>query len=173
MSSKGSSEETVATLRDFVGKIGKTGESIGSARRRGHVEDREARGVRAEDRRGRTDRVELGEELLLRADLLDYRLDHQIAVLEVGERRRAPEAAACRFGVLFGRATALYQPSERTVDPLETLIQERLIDLAHDRVDSRLRANLRDARTHLPEPDHAAPLNTHLTADLQLERCQH
>src|SRR6059058_2212602 len=49
---------------------------------------------------------------------------------------------------LFGRSPALDQPGQRTVDPLEPLIHERLIDLAHQRVEARLRADLSDSRTH-------------------------
>ncbi len=71
-----------------------------------------------------------------------------------------------RLRVLFGRSPALDQPGQRTVDPLEPLIHERLIDLAHQRVEARLRADLSDSRTHLTEADDTDPLNSHLAGDL-------
>src|SRR5439155_11167045 len=117
---------------------------IRPSRRRGHLDDRQARRVRAEDRRRGADRVKLGEKLLLRFDLLDDRFDDEIAVLEVCERRRPTQASARRFRVLCGRAAAFYKSSERAVDALKALINERLIGLAHERVESGLRADLRD-----------------------------
>ena len=64
----------------------------GAGRRGGDLGDRERRGVRREHGVRAADPVELGEELPLRAELLDDRLDHEVAVGEVGEvgREREP-----------------------------------------------------------------------------------
>ena len=56
---------------------------------------------------------------------------------------------------------AFHQPCERTIDPLQALVDERLIHLADERVKSGLRADLRDARAHLAKADHADTLNSH------------
>ena len=48
--------------------------------RRRDLGDRQRRGVRGEDGTGANDPVELPEELLLRLELLDDRLDDQVAV---------------------------------------------------------------------------------------------
>src|SRR6266850_1513875 len=106
-------------------------------------------------------------------DLLDDRLDDQVAILEVGERGRAAKPSARRLRVVFGRSAALDETSERSVDALEALVDERLVDLAHERIEARLRADLRDARTHLTEADDADALNSHLDGDLLREPGQH
>ena len=56
----------------------------GYRRRRGDLGHGERRGVRREHRVGRAGPLELGEELLLRRELLDDRLDDDVAVREVG-----------------------------------------------------------------------------------------
>ena len=59
-------------------------------RRRRDLRDGERRRVRREDRVGANDSLELSEELELRAEVLDDRLDDQIAV---GEVARDPSSA--------------------------------------------------------------------------------
>ena len=58
---------------------------LGPCRRGGDLGDGERRGVRREHGVGPADPVELGEELALRLQLLDDRLDHEVAVGEVVE----------------------------------------------------------------------------------------
>src|SRR5207247_10809452 len=101
-----------------------------------------------------------------RADRHDDRVDDQVAILELGQRGRAAKPLARRLGVVFSRAAAFHQTGERTGDALEALVHERLIDLADERVEARLCADLRDARTHLTEADDADPLYGHLVFDL-------
>ena len=67
--------------------------------------DRDRRGVRREDRVGPHEAVELGEHLALRLELLDDRLDHEIAVGQVGELGR--EATAGRASRRAPRRVAL------------------------------------------------------------------
>ena len=58
-------------------------DALRAGRRGRDLGHRERRGVRREDRVGSADPVELGEERALRLELLDDRLDHEVAV---GER---------------------------------------------------------------------------------------
>ena len=56
-----------------------------AGRRHREFDDRKRRGVGREDRSGLGDAVEFGEERRLHGEILDDRLDHQIAVGEVAE----------------------------------------------------------------------------------------
>ena len=67
--------------------------ALGTLGRRRDLGDRERGGVRREDRVRRDDALELGEELVLGLELLDDRLDHEVAVREVGELGGRAQAA--------------------------------------------------------------------------------
>ena len=118
---------------------------------------REAQMTRAFEEARRTKGL-TGENLI---ELLEMRLD--ALVLRAGFARTIAQARQ-----LVGGETR-----ERAVDPLKTLVHEVLIDLTHQCVEPRLRADLRDPRTHLTEADHANPLNGHPVCDLLREPGQH
>ena len=121
------------------------GDPIRPLRRGGHLDDREAGGVRGEDRSRRAQPVERAEHLLFRGHLLDDGLDHEVAVLQVLERRGATHPAASRLRVVLRQLGRLHDARERGIDPGEALVEKWLRDLAHDRLVARLGAHLRDA----------------------------
>src|SRR4029078_4023779 len=109
--------------------------------------------------------VELVEHRLLRVDDLDDRLDHQVAVRELGERCRAAKPPARRLRILLGRLPRLHHARERAVDALETAVDELLVHLTRQHVEAGHRTQLRDPRTHLAEADDADLLNGHTGVD--------
>ena len=117
--------------------------------------DGERRRVRREHRVRPADALELGEELLLRRELLDDRLDHEVAVGEVGEvgRQREPADRGVARGLL--ELSLLHLAREEVRDPVARALAELERDLAADRLDARLDAELRDAGAHRAEPDDA------------------
>ena len=122
------------------------------ARDLGHGERRRVRGEHGVRPR---DPVELGEELLLRPELLDDRLDHEVAVGELadvrGQRQPPDRGVACTRLEL----ALLDLPREEVRDALVRLLPQLGRDLAPDRLDAGLDAELRDARAHGAEADHA------------------
>ncbi len=122
-----------------------------------HVGYRERRGVRGEHRVLPDDGLERAEELLLGVELLDDRLDDEVAFGEVGElggRRQARE----RGVPLLGRQPAFLDAAAEVVgDPVAGAPAELLAHLAADRLDPRLHADLGDPGTHGAETDHSHP----------------
>src|SRR5207302_7688887 len=89
------------------------------------------------------------------------RLDHELAVPKVGERYGPADPSARGTSFALAYALRLHQTRERAVDALKALLDLRLLDLADERIDAGLRADLRDPPSHLSEPDHANARNGH------------
>ena len=81
-------------------------ETLRPVGRSGEPRDRNRRGVGADDGLGLEVRTERGENLALDLFLLGRRLDHQIAVAEIGERLRRADALDRRLALLVGDALA-------------------------------------------------------------------
>ena len=129
----------------------------------GDLGDRERRGVGRKDGVGAADPVELGEELPLRGQLLDDRLDHEVAagqVVEVGGEREPRDRIVARALL---ELSLLDLAREEVADPVARALAELGRHLAADRVDARLDAELRDPGAHRAEPDDpdAADLAAH------------
>ena len=60
-------------------------DAIAVLQRAGDRGDADRRGVRRQDRVGRDHRLELAEQLLLDLEVLEHRLDHDVAALEIGK----------------------------------------------------------------------------------------
>ncbi len=74
---------------------------------------------------------------------------------------RFAERRVAASAVTFPFAT----PSSRNLRMrAEPFVQERLIDLAHDRLVARRRAHLRDAGAHQPAAQHTDGLDLHLAS---------
>ena len=97
-----------------------------SGRRRGgrDLGDRERGGVRGEDGVGTADSLELGEELPLRLELLDDRLDHEVAVGEVAELGRQRQPADRVVARRLLELPLLDLAGEEVADPLARLLAE-------------------------------------------------
>ena len=108
---------------------------------------------------GADEAVELGEHLALRLELLDDRLDHEIAVGQVGELGREGQPAERRVPLLGGRLAFLDGAANVVRDRLSGAFAELLADLAPDRLEPGLRGDLRDARTHRAQADDSHPTN--------------
>ena len=131
-------------------------ETVGAPGRRGELGDAERRGVRAEDRLLAHQRVERGVGGLLRLDVLDDRLDDQIAACQVIERGGALQVSERRVPGLLRHLSPGHAVAQELVDTAQAFLQERVFDLAHDRPVTRLRRHLRDTGAH-----EAAPQNAH------------
>jgi hypothetical protein len=109
----------------------------------------------------RCDRGELGEESALRLRLLDDRLDHEVAAGEVGQlsRRRQPRERSVLL--LLCEPLLLDAAGEVAVDRGARPLAELHRDLAPDRLEAGLDADLRDPGTHRAESDHADPPYCH------------
>ena len=108
---------------------------------------RERGRVRREHRIGTADARELGEELLLGGELLDDRLDDEVAVGEIGElSRRRQEREVERLDL-----SLLHLAREEVADAVARLLAQVRGDLPADRFEAGLDAQLRDARAHRPE----------------------
>ena len=129
--------------------------------RGGDLGDGESRRVRGQDRLLGDDSVERGEQLLLRLDLLDDRLDDEVAAGEVAQIRRDPQPAECRVHLVLRQSTLLDPAREIALDRRAALLGELVRDLAPDRFDPCLHADLGDSRTHRPEADHAHRTDLH------------
>ena len=122
----------------------------------GDLRHRQRRRVRREDRVRADDPLELGEELELRVELLDDRLDHEVAVREVGElgrQRRATPSADSRSSAVIVLLVDL--ALEEVRDPLARLRAELVRDLAADGLVAGLDGQLRDPGAHGAETDDA------------------
>ena len=104
---------------------------------------------------GRADPVELGEELPLRLELFDDRLDHEVAVGEVVQLGRQREPTDGLVARRLLQLALLDLAGEEVRDPVAGLLSELQADLTADGVDSCLDAELRDPGAHGTEPDHA------------------
>src|SRR4029077_18950550 len=93
------------------------------------------------------DAVEFREQLPFRAELLDDRLDHDVAVGEVCEVCRQREQADVE-GVDLA---LLDHAREEVLDPTTCRFPQLEGNLAADRLEAGLDGELRDARAHRPQ----------------------
>ena len=94
--------------------ITRSGRSVASA----ISVDGERGRVRREDRVGRAHALELGEQLPLGVDVLDDRLDHEVAVGEVGDLgRRAEPASAASRSTSSSRPFSTARPMKCSIRP--------------------------------------------------------
>jgi hypothetical protein len=115
--------------------------------RAGDLRYRERRRVRGEHGVGPADALELREQLPLRLELLDDRLDHDVAV---GERRELGRQAQ-QADVEGVDLPLLDLAREEVVDPAACALPQLGGDLAPDGLEPSLDGELRDARAHRPQ----------------------
>ena len=115
----------------------------------------------ASDGVGPADPVEVGEELTLRLQLLDDRLDHEVAVRQVVELGGQGQPADGLVPRALVELALLDLAREEVRDPAVRLLGELERHLAADRIDAGLDAELRDSGAHGAQPDHPDPTHLH------------
>src|ERR1051325_158425 len=136
-------------------------EALGALAEVAHLGDRQARGVRREDRARLGEPLERTEQLFLERDVLRGGLDDQVAVGQVLELDRSGQVLL-HLVELVGRDLAFVHAGlEELVDRGEALLERVRGNLAHDGREARLRADLRDAAAHQAAADHADFLDRH------------
>ena len=136
-------------------------DSLGRRGRRCDLGDGQGRRIAREHRVGAADRLELREERPLGVELLDDRLDHEVAVGERVELRRRAQAGDCVVPLLVGALPLLDLAREEMPDPTCGGLTELGRHLAADHVEARLHGDLRDPGAHRAEPDDTDPLHVH------------
>ena len=136
-------------------------DALGMLGRLGDLADGDRRGVRGEDRLRRDEPVELGEGLALRLELLDDRLDHEIAVGEIRELGRERQPADRGVALLGRHLPLLDRTAEVVLDRPAGALAELLAHLAAHGLEAGLGRDLRDPRSHRPETDHSDLANLH------------
>ncbi len=119
------------------------------------LRDRERRRVRREDGLRTDDSLELAEELELRTEGFDDRLDDEVAVGEVGEIGRERQRRERRLARLGGQLPLVDFALEEVGDPIARLRAELVRDFAADRLVPGLDRKLGDPGAHRAEPDDA------------------
>jgi hypothetical protein len=84
---------------------------------------------------------------------------HEIAVGEVGEVGRDGEPAERRVAFVGGRLALLDRTPDVVLDRLAGALAELLVDLPPDRLETRLRRDLRDPGAHRAQADDSHPTN--------------
>ncbi len=125
------------------------------------VRDGERARVRREDRVLCTDRVELHEEIPLRIQSLDDRLDDDISIRERAQLSREGEACPGSIPLSPRGLLPLDGPVERLPNPSLSSFEQLLIQLANHDFEPTSRRHLRHTTPH-----QAAAYDTHLP-DLQ------
>ena len=85
--------------------------------------DRQGRRVACKNRRRRTERIQRPKKFSLRRELLDDRLDDDVAILEVFDLGGALEPSADFILRRFRDGALLGQPIQVLVDALKPLVQ--------------------------------------------------
>ncbi len=134
---------------------------LGALGRLGDLVDRNRRRVRREDRVRPRDPVELGKGLPLRPELLDDRLDHEIAVGEILELGREGQSRERGVPLLGGHLPLLDRAAEVVLDRPAGALAQLVAHLAADRLVPGLGRNLRDSGAHRAEPDDSNLANLH------------
>ncbi len=136
-------------------------DAVGARGLRAHPGDRNRRGVRGENRLGRTDLVELLQQRDLRVFVFDHRLDHEWDLGQVFEIDRGLDPAHDAIALLGLEAPALDHAIEVARDAVDAALAHLRGDIVHHDREPGLRRHLRDSRAHLPCPDYADLLQTH------------
>src|SRR5581483_1264400 len=92
--------------------------------------------------------VDPPEDLELLGLVLDDRLDHELAVGELGEVGRVAQAGEGAVPVGLGQLAGPDGPVERRLDPLAAGVEGALVDLPDDDVETGPGADLGDPGTH-------------------------
>jgi hypothetical protein len=136
-------------------------DALGRGRRGSDLRHGERGRVRREDGVGAARPLEVPEQLALCTELLDDRLDHEVAVRERGELGGRLQPADGSVALLLRALAFLDLSREEVIDPGRCRLSELGRNLAPDDVEARLDRNLSDARAHRAEPDHPDPLHIH------------
>ena len=137
-------------------------EAIRTLRRRGELGDAQRRGVGDDDRVGPHDGFDRLVDRALLVEVLDDRFDDDVAVLEVGDARRAGQVAERRGLRLLGHLAFADSVRQEFPDAAETRLQGAVIHFADDRLVACARGDLRDSRSHQAASDDAHRSNLHL-----------
>ena len=135
-------------------------------RRRGDLGHRERGGVRRENGVRAADPFQIREERLLGVELLDDRLDHEVAPGEVGEVGRRLQARDRGVVLILGALPLLDLAGEEVADARGRGVAELGTRLAAHDVEPGLDRDLRDPGAHRaeaddPDPLHGLPLSRH------------
>ena len=117
--------------------------------------NRERRRIRGEDRVGPHDSLQCGEELELRAEVLDDRFDDKIAVGEVGEIRGEREPLERSLALGRGHPLLIDLPLKEVRDPVARGETDVLRHLAADGLVAGFDRQLRDPSAHGAEANDA------------------
>jgi hypothetical protein len=109
--------------------------------------------------------VEHAIRLGLLLDVLDDRLDNQVAVLQVLEPGRSSQVPENFVLFLDGDLALLDTAGQELLDATHPFLQEPVLDFTDDRLVARRRAHLRDSRTHQPATQHAYRFDRHIAPD--------
>src|SRR6266480_7009190 len=153
---------TASLPRDFANAKARRNVSpeVVTARRSGcHGGNREARGVRREDRARTAQPVELPPEAVLELEVLGHRLDDDVAALQVGGRRGEAEALERGFAVRGRKLALLHELGERLLDARPCAVPDLLRYVPRHRVVASGRGDLRDPASHQTAAQHAYPLD--------------
>ena len=136
-------------------------EPIRPLRRRRQLGDAQRRGVRDEDRVRPDDLLERRVGLPLVVEVLDDRLDDEVAVLQALERRRAARGSPSVVSRVPAATLPLPRLVQELLDPADALVERDVVDLADDRLVAGRRADLRDTGSHQPAAEHANRFDFH------------
>ena len=128
--------------------------------------DRQRGRVGREDRIGAAHLGQRREHARLELQVLRHRLDDEVGVGQIGERRRGADPRQQRVGVLLGSLAARDRPAGRGVQVGEAAGDGVVVDLRRDHVQAVAGEDLDEVRTHRAQADdtdrselpcHAAP----------------
>ena len=97
----------------------------------------------------------------LLVEVLDNRLDDEVAVLEIVEARRALQIAERLVARVRRDLSLVDAVGQELLDPPQPLLEKGLLDLADDRLVAGLRRDLRDAGAHEAAAEDAHRTNLH------------
>ncbi len=133
--------------RDGIEEV-QTGNAIGTFRYRRQFDDAKTRGIRADDRVGCEQIVELFKECFFCFGIFNDRLDDEIAIFEIGDRRRPFDAPDDCIAFALGELPFFHELIERLRNRCEPALQRCLGDLHEDDVEACARGGLRDPVAH-------------------------
>ena len=126
-----------------------------AARDRGDLVDIEIGGVARHDRARLADAVELREDLLLHLHQFEHRLDHEIAIGQIIERKARRDQRHAFFDILHGKPPAFGGVLVVLADGGEPAIKRILLRLDDGDGDAGIEEVHRNAAAHGPGADHA------------------
>ncbi len=131
-------------------------ETLGVRERRADLLDRQRRRVGREDRVLGDDLLDLAEHLLLDADLLEHRLDDEVAVRVLGLVGRAVHERAQPVGGVAVEAALRLELADLVVDVRQALVDARLVEVGDEHRHLQLaQEQQRELARHEPGADDA------------------